>query len=89
MPHAAMADVAELVERWVRRVAFGGDQRRGAVRLDIGQGRFTGAELVIVADGGRVSVDLSLPPAVADAELSARLRSRLEGRGYEADVVVR
>jgi hypothetical protein len=89
VPHAAVVEVAELVERWVRRVALGGDQRRGAVRLDIGQGRFAGAELVIVAEGGRVSVDLSLPPAMADGELSGRLRSRLERRGYEADVLVR
>jgi hypothetical protein len=89
VPHAAVAEVAELVERWVRRVALGGDQRRGAVRLDIGQGRFSGAELVIVAEGDRVSIDLTLPPALVDAELSARLRSRLERRGYQADVLVR
>jgi hypothetical protein len=89
VPQAAVAAVADLVERWVRRVALGGDQRRGAVRLDIGQGRFAGAELLVVAERGRVSVELSLPPAVADADLSARLQSRLERRGYEADVVVR
>jgi hypothetical protein len=88
-PQAAVAAVAELVERWVRRVALGGDQRRGAVRLDIGQGRFAGAELLVVAEDGRVSVELSLPPSIADADLSARLRSRLERRGYEADVLVR
>ncbi len=84
-----VAEVAELVERWVRRVAVGGDQRRGAVRLDIGQGRFSGAELLVVAEAGRVSVELNLPPSLAHGDLSERLRSRLQGRGFEADVVVR
>ncbi len=85
----AAVEVAELVERWVRRVALGGDQRRGAVRLDFGHGRFSGAELVVVADAGRVSVELSLPPTMAASDLSERLRSRLERRGIAADVVVR
>ena len=84
-----VAEVAELVERWVRRAAVGGDQRRGAVRLDIGQGRFSGAELLVVAEAGRVSVELNLPPSLAQGDLSERLRSRLEGRGLEAEVVVR
>lgn len=86
---AGALEVAELVERWVRRAAIGGDQRRAAVRLDIGQGRFSGAELTVVADAGRVSVELNLPPSLAHGDLSERLRSRLEGRGFEADVVVR
>lgn len=84
-----VVEVAELVERWVRRAALGGDQRRGAVRLDIGQGRFAGAELLVVAEAGRVSVELNLPPSLAHGDLSERLRSRLEGRGFEAEVVVR
>ncbi len=88
-PPVAVVEVTELVERWVRRVALGGDQRRGAVRLDFGPGRFSGAELVVVADGGRVSVELCLPPAMVAPELSERLRARLERRGFTADVVVR
>jgi hypothetical protein len=83
-----VVELSELVERWVRRVALGGDQRRGVAKLDIGQGRFSGAELLVVAEAGRVSVELSLPGGV-EAGLAERLRSRLEGRGYVADVVVR
>jgi hypothetical protein len=86
---AGVLEVAELVERWVRRAAIGGDQRRAAVRLDIGQGRFSGAELLVVAEAGRVSVELNLPPSLAQGDLSDRLRSRLERRGLEAEVVVR
>jgi len=84
-----VAEVAELVERWVRRAALGGDQRRGAVRLDIGQGRFSGAEVLVVAEAGHVSVELQLPANLVEGDLSERLRSRLERRGYAADVVVR
>ena len=83
------AEVAELVERWVRRAALGGDQRRGALRLDIGQGRYSGAELLVVADAGHVSIELQLPANLVEGDLSERLRSRLERRGYAADVVVR
>lgn len=89
LPQPAVAEVADLVERWVRRVALGGDQRRGAVRLDIGQGRFSGAELLVVAEAGHVSVELQLPANLVEGDLSERLRSRLERRGYAADVVVR
>jgi hypothetical protein len=89
LPPAAAAEVARLVERWVRRVALGGDQRRGVARLDIGGGRFAGAELLVTTEAGRVSVELSLPSTVNDPALSERLRARLEQRGYSADVVVR
>jgi len=89
MPPAAVVEIADLVERWVRRVAMGGDQRRGAVRLDIGQGRFSGAQVLVIAEAGHVSVELQLPASLVEGDLSQRLRSRLERRGYAADVVVR
>lgn len=84
-----MPDVADLVERWVRRVALGGDSQRGVARLDIGSGRLAGAELVVTAEPGHVSVELSLPAGHNDQGLSARLRQRLEQRGFHTDVVVR
>jgi hypothetical protein len=36
-----------------------------------------------------VSVELSLPPGQTEGGLGARLRRRLEQRGFETDVVVR
>jgi hypothetical protein len=57
--------------------------------LDIGQGRFSGAELLVVAEAGHVSVELQLPSSVAGGDLSQRLRARLERRGFAADVLVR
>jgi hypothetical protein len=86
---AGAAQVAELVERWVRRVALGGDQRRGVARLDIAEGRYAGAELLISAEAGHVSVELTLAPGAADVQLSQRLQARLEQRGLSADVTVR
>jgi hypothetical protein len=82
-------EVANLVERWVRRVALGGDSRRGVARLDIGSGRLSGTEVVVMAEAGRVSVELSLPAGLPAADLQERLRTRLERRGFETDVVVR
>jgi len=83
-----VVELSDVIERWVRRVSLGGDQRRGVARLEIGHGRFAGAELLVVAEAGRVSVELNLSGS-AEAGLSERLRSRLEQRGYTADVVVR
>ncbi len=87
-PPAAQV-VADLVERWVRRVALGGDQRRGVARLDIGQGRYAGAELLVSAEDGNVSVELTLAEAPSDGGLAERLKTRLEQRGFAAEVVVR
>lgn len=86
---AAAAQVAELVERWARRVSLGGDQRRGVARLEVGEGRYAGAELVVSAEGGHVSVELTLPEVARDSGLSERLQARLAQRGLSADVTVR
>lgn len=85
---AGVSELTSLVERWVKRVALGGDPRRGVAKLDIGAGRFAGSELLVVAEAGRVSVELSLPRAV-EPGLAQRIRARLEQRGYAADVQVR
>ena len=82
------ADAAQLVERWVRRVALGGDSRRGVARLDIGGGRYAGAELVVVAEARHVSVKLSLNGAEGDEGLSKRLRAGLEAKGYAVEIDV-
>jgi hypothetical protein len=82
-------EVAALVERWVRRLSLGTDPRRAAARLEIGAGRYAGAELLVVAEGGHVSVEVSLPEAANEPDLAERLRRRLEGRGYGAEVTVR
>ena len=82
-------ELSQLVEGWVRRVALGGDQRRAVARLDIGHGSYAGAELVIAAEAGHVSVQLTLLDGTESSGLSERLRSRLAARGYAAEVDVR
>jgi hypothetical protein len=86
-PHSPQ--LSELIEGWVRRVALGGDQRRAVARLDIGHGQYAGAELVITAQGSRVSVELTLPEGASSTGLSDRLCTRLTARGYEVEVDVR
>jgi hypothetical protein len=75
-------------ERWLRRLSWGGDARRGTARLELGAGALSGAELVVTAEGGHISLDLRLPTD-ADGGLADRIRRRLEARGYSADVTVR
>jgi hypothetical protein len=86
---AAAAQVAELVERWARRVSLGGDQRRGVARLDIAEGRYAGAQLLVSADGSHVAVELTLPESPIDSSLSERIRARLAQRGLSSEVTVR
>lgn len=76
-------------ERWIRRLALGGDARRAAARLEIGEGRYAGTELVVVAEQGQVSVAVQLPDAAPERGLEQRLRGRLEARGFAVDVTVR
>lgn len=86
---AAAAQVAELVERWARRISLGGDQRRGVARLDIAEGRYAGAQLLVSAEGSHVAVELTLPESPRDASLPERIRARLAQRGLSSEVTVR
>jgi hypothetical protein len=86
---AAAAQVAELVERWARRVSLGGDQRRGVARLDLAEGRYAGAQLLVSAEGTHVAVELTLPESPSDSSLSERIRARLAQRGLSSEVTVR
>jgi hypothetical protein len=81
-------DLALAAERMLRRLSWGGDARRGTARLELGAGALSGAELVVTAEGGHISLDLRLPTD-ADGGLADRIRRRLEARGYSADVTVR
>jgi hypothetical protein len=74
-----------VAERWVRRLAWGTDGRRGTARLEIGAGKLEGAELVVTSEAGSVSVELRLPEA-AEAALAERLCGQLTARGYAASI---
>jgi hypothetical protein len=57
--------------------------------LDIGAGPLAGTELVVIAEGSSVSVELHLPSDAERQGLAQRLLGRLEARGLQAEVTVR
>jgi hypothetical protein len=65
----------------LRAVAWGGDRRRGAARLELGGSRFGGTSVVVHAEGREVTLELDGPRHSDAAELGARLKERLEKRG--------
>lgn len=84
---ARRASLEELVPQLVRRIAWGGDARRGSVRMELGAGELAGATLVVHADGGRVRVELTVPSG-ADAEAwRDRIERRLAARGLDVAAV--
>jgi hypothetical protein len=89
-PTTTPVHLEQLITRWVRRIAWGGDGRKGSARIELGAGALAGAVIVVQADAGQVSIDIDLPP---DADASAwrdRLRERLNGRGLSvAELTVR
>lgn len=70
-----------LVTELVRAVAWGGDRRRGAARLELGGSRFGGTSVVVHAEGRELTLELDAPAHVDTEELAARLTQRLESRG--------
>jgi hypothetical protein len=89
------SSLGDLMPGLVRKVAWSGDGRRGALRLELGSGALSGASLLVQASGGRVDVTLIAPPPSADAsvtpaELDAwreRIAARLEARGIDVGAV--
>jgi hypothetical protein len=77
----------ELLPLLVKRVAWSGDGRSGAVRLEIGAGALSGATLFVQAEAGRVRIHLELPPGEARDEWHARITSCLARRGVSCDAV--
>ncbi len=79
----APASLEELLPVLVRKIAWSGDSRRGAVRIELGAGALAGATVLVASDGGRVRVTLSAQVADAWRE---RIVARLEARGLDVDV---
>jgi hypothetical protein len=75
LPELVAADV-------VRSIAWGGDRRRGAARLELAGERLGGTRVVVEVEGTRVRLSLDAPSGVDPAEV-AELRSRLCARFLE------
>jgi hypothetical protein len=84
----ARASLEELLPALVRRIAWSGDARRGAVRMELGAGELAGATVTVHADDGRLRVELAAPPGADREAWGERLRARLEARGLAVDEVV-
>lgn len=80
-PVAPVADLEALVPKLVRRLAWGGDGRRGAARIEVGAGALGGSTITVQVDGEEVAIDLDLAPGIDAAPVEARLRDRLSRRG--------
>jgi hypothetical protein len=86
---AAESRAAPLPERLaseiVRTIAWGGDRRRGAARIELGGERFGGTKVTVEVDGDRLRLGLDAPPGVDSLELRQRLTARLERRGLSVE----
>jgi hypothetical protein len=88
-PAVAESRAAPLPERLaseiVRTIAWGGDRRRGAARIELGGERFGGTKVTVEVDGDRLRLGLDTPPGVDSVELRQRLTARLERRGLSVE----
>ena len=81
-------DLQNLLTGLARRVAWGGDRRKGSARIELSEGALAGATLVVHTEQRSVSVELELPAGARGTGLEERLRERLEARGFSANVRV-
>ncbi len=80
-------DLQNLLSGLARRVAWGGDRRKGTARIELSEGALAGATLVVHAEQRSVSVEIELPDGSnAGQGLQQRILDRLEGRGFAARV---
>jgi len=78
---ARTAPIEQIVSELVRRIAWSGDARAGAARIELGSGELAGATLLVQAHGGVVDVSLKLPPGADEIAWRERIGARLAQRG--------
>jgi hypothetical protein len=71
---------ARALEDAVRRIAWGGDRRRGVARLELG-GNYAGTIVTVRGEGREVALTLEVRPGTDVNRLPERLVERLEARG--------
>lgn len=77
----------ELPEGLLTGIAWSGDGHDGHLRVVIGAGALEGATLFVRAQGGRLQVELTVPPGVDGARWRKRLQERLRARNLPVDEV--
>jgi hypothetical protein len=83
---APPASLEEILPALVRKIAWSGDARRGAVRIELGSGALAGATLLVAADHGRVKVTLSGHAGALLEPWRERIAMRLAAKGLDVDV---
>jgi hypothetical protein len=78
-----------LINGLARRVAWGGDRRKGSARIELSEGPLAGATLIVNTEQRSVTVELELPASSGAADAwRQRILDRLEERGFSAQVRV-
>ena len=85
---AAVATIEQLLPTLVSRVAWSGDAKKGAVRLEFRAGALAGGLLLVEAQGGDLHVTVSAPAETDVEDLRQRLAARLAARGLRAEVEI-
>ncbi len=80
-------DLQNLLTGLARRVAWGGDRRKGSARIELAEGALAGATLIVHTEQRSVRVEIELPGgAPATQDLQQRILERLQSRGFAASV---
>lgn len=79
---ARHASVEELAPQLLRKMAWSGDGKRGAARLELGSGSLTGAVVTLEADGREVALSVEGLTASEESSLRTRLAEGLSARGF-------
>ncbi len=87
LPARAHASLEDVLLALVRRIAWSGDGRKGAVRLELGAGALAGSTLLVESDEGHVRIHLSAPPGVDADAWRARIRERFAAKRIALDAV--
>jgi hypothetical protein len=83
----ASTSLEELLPQLVRKIAWSGDGKRGAVRMELGAGALAGSTLVLESDGGRIRVQLDAPPGVDGEAWKRRIGARLADKRIEVESI--
>jgi hypothetical protein len=84
---AARTAVEQLFQKLVRKIAWGGDGRRGGARIELGSGELAGAVIEVQARDGNVEVDIQLPRGIAAGDWQERLERRFAKRGLRVEAL--
>jgi hypothetical protein len=86
---ALREDLQHLINGLARRVAWGGDRRKGSARIELCEGPLAGGTLIVHAEQRSVCVELELPAGGGSAgDWQQRILERLEERGFSVQVQV-